>query len=274
MRAKLMSALTAMLLAGTFALAQAAEGSGCAQQTAASAKPCCDKQAVQTAAVADKGACPKQALQAAAANCPATTAAECEKLRASGQCEMKGQCDLQKTTAQLNRKALSTVYAAAESGDFSKVEACPVSRETLKKLANCPQFNAESQKLVLAVLDGKDQFSHLSACQATRAELKKAVAEYALEGNGVDGQKLALISTAAQSGDFSKVKACAETRATLLKVAGSYGCETGKQMLQTVTAAVESGDFSKVEGCKVTREKIQQAVAEYRDKSVQTALNQ
>ena len=133
-------------------------------------------------------------------------------------------------------------------------------------------FCEKTQANVLSALKSGD-FSKVSACQATRDNIKKSLASYAVTKEGVDTECLNAIESAAECGDFSKVSACEVSRATLKKVVAAK-TDFSSECKQNVLSAAECGDFSKVSACSATREEIQKAVEAFKDQSLQTALKE
>ena len=88
----------------------------------------------------------------------------------------------------------------------------------------------------------------------------------------IDAKVLKNIHTAVLSGDFSSVSACATTREALKKLTATSGdfCESTRR---NVLSAAENDDFSKVAACAATRENIKKAIDEFKERSLQTALN-
>ncbi|HUU29632.1 MAG TPA: hypothetical protein VM123_17660 [archaeon] len=209
---------------------------------------------------------------ASAQSCCSTSETSAGKTAAVCSDQESASTSAETKTLSLDTKAVQKVYAAAESGDFSPVEACATTREALKKLTLASSdFNPQSREIVLAAASGETSFSKVSACETTRGQIKKALLKYALNAQGVDAKCLSEIEEAAASGDFSKVDACPVSRELLKKVVAAKSdfktdCKTN------VLSAFENGDFSKVAACKATRDQIKQAVSEFREKSVQTAM--
>ena len=105
-----------------------------------------------------------------------------------------------------------------------------------------------------------------------RANIQKSLASYAVASQGVGDGCLDNIDSAAECGDFSKVSVCNSSRAALKKVVASTSLLDDKHKAWVAKAA-DSGDFSEVSACAATRESLRKAVQEYRQKSLQTALN-
>ena len=115
-------------------------------------------------------------------------------------------------------------------------------------------------------------FSTVGACKTTRANIQKSLASYAVASQGVGDGCLDKIESAAECGDFSKVSVCNSSRDALKKVVASTSLLDDKHKAWVAKAA-DSGDFTEVSACAATRESLRKAVQEYRQKSLQTALN-
>ncbi len=222
-----------------------AQSCGTAKGSAAKGSACANEQA---------GICPETGKPCDQAGCPH----DCPELK----------------KASLDCQALKNIQAAAQSGDFSKVSACQVSRETLKKLTMASKdFNVHSKELIFEAVEGRSDFSKVSGCKVTRAEIRKALAGYALRKQGVDESALGEIESAVSSGYFTKVSACPVSRETLKKVIGAKS-NFNSECRSNLLTAMEKGDFSKVAACQATKKELKQALEEFREKSIQTALQE
>jgi hypothetical protein len=128
----------------------------------------CPNKADCTSQTKAGGDCPMKTAQ----GCSKMSAKECQSAKAAGTC-----CETQ--GAKIDAKLLENIQTAAASGDFSKVAACPATREALKKLTlSSNAITAGHKELVLkAVDDQAHDFSKVAACKLTCAEIGKAVCE-------------------------------------------------------------------------------------------------
>ena len=170
--------------------------------------------------------------------------------------------------AEVDAKLLKTIYAAASTGDFSAVQACPATRSALLKLS---EGNEHTLSMVKSAEKSSD-YKNVAACKVTRGEISQAVMSYALNKHGVSSNSLQALEQAALSGDFSKVSACKDTQALLRKVVEATP-DFHKDCKDKVMEVVEgTADFSMVAACEQTRAEIDQAVKKYRESLLNTSM--
>ena len=163
---------------------------------------------------------------------------------------------------------LKKIHTAAASGDFSAVQACPVTRSALKTLS---KSNDHTWSMVQAAEKSND-YSKVAACKATRGEINQAVLSYALNQQGVSNDGLKLLEQASATGDFSKVAACENTQALLKKVVSAtsdFHPECRDKVIQVVEG---TADYSLVAACQMTRSEIDRAVKAYKSDLLKTSM--
>ena len=172
------------------------------------------------------------------------------------------------TEADIDSKALKKIYTAAASGDFSQVEACPVTRKALLRLSQ----GHEHTSSMVRTAEQKSDYSNVAACKVTRGEISDAVVSYALSRQDVCSDALQTIQQAALSGDFSKVAASEHNQALLKKVVlatPDFHQECKDKVMEVVEGVA---DFSLVAACEMTRAEIDRAVKAYRNNAVSASL--
>ena len=189
------------------------------------------------------------------------TAASCSASQSVQACSVE-------TEAGIDSKALKKIHAAAASGDFSQVKACPTTRKALLKLS---QGNEHTYNMVQTA-EKKGDYSNVAACKVTRSEISDAVLSYALSRQDVSGDGLQALEQAAASGDFSKVAASKDTQALLKKVVSATP-DFHEECKDKVMEVVEGvADFSLVAACEMTRAEIDRAVKAYRNNVLNTSM--
>ena len=205
---------------------------------------------------------------AAAHSCGSAAKSKASGTAACCSASQSAQACSAETEAGIDSKALKKIHAAAASGDFSQVEACPTTRKALLKLS---QGNEHTYNMVQTA-ENKGDYSNVAACKVTRSEINDAVVSYALSRQDVRSDGLQALEQAAASGDFSKVVASKDSQALLKKVVSATP-DFHEECKDKVMEVVEGvADFSLVAACEMTRAEIDRAVKAYRNNVLNTSM--
>ena len=202
------------------------------------------------------------------AGCAAAQSTQSETASACCSSSRSAQTSSAETEADIDSKVLKKIYTAAASGDFSQVEACPVTRKALLRLSQ----GHEHTSSMVRTAEQKSDYSNVAACKVTRGEISDAVVSYALSRQDVCSDALQTIQQAALIGDFSKVAASEHNQALLKKVVlatPDFHQECKDKVMEVVEGVA---DFSLVAACEMTRAEIDRAVKAYRNNAVSASL--